>query len=207
MRLNLDAFSTFSNDCRRFGAVFRTFPMEVYHMCQFMTTPGSSMAVLTSSVFFSSPISWAYQASGSNRTVLPCSPYSHNPRVVCQSSFGTQEHNVSRRSIAIATGFAIVADAYSTHEAQAAKRKPGGAEEQKPKDDKDLSAYDAKVLATYRRKEAMKEALAKQKSRGKKIESDLSAEPVVKSGTEAPPIAESSKEAPPVLEAVAPAAE
>ena len=34
-----------------------------------------------------------------------------------------------------------------------------------PKEDKDVGGYEAKVRATYRRKEAMKEAMAKQKER------------------------------------------
>ena len=34
-----------------------------------------------------------------------------------------------------------------------------------PKEDKDVGGYEAKVRATYRRKEAMKEAMAKQRER------------------------------------------
>jgi hypothetical protein len=50
--------------------------------------------------------------------------------------------------------------------AQAARKKgPEEAPKPAPKEDKDVSGYDAKVRATYRRKEALKEAMAKLKER------------------------------------------
>lgn len=50
-------------------------------------------------------------------------------------------------------------------EAQAARRKPPAPEEKKVEEDKGLSAYDARLLANARRKEAMKATLEAQKAK------------------------------------------
>lgn len=53
--------------------------------------------------------------------------------------------------------------------AEAAKRKPPPPTEEKDGDDKYLSAYDAKVLANIRRKEALKAQVETQKAKAKAV--------------------------------------
>ena len=71
------------------------------------------------------------------------------------------------RSLAIASAFAILSELSSLGElADAARNKGTEVNAPKPpKEEKDVGGYDAKVRATYRRKEAMKEAMAKQRER------------------------------------------
>ncbi len=58
-------------------------------------------------------------------------------------------------------------------EAQAGKRKPPPPEEKKVEEDKGLSAYDQKLLASARRKEALKLSIEEKKAKGKSVASKL----------------------------------
>lgn len=58
-------------------------------------------------------------------------------------------------------------------EAQAGKRKPPPPEEKKVEEDKGLSAYDQKLLASARRKEALKLSIEEKKAKGKSVASNL----------------------------------
>eukprot|EP00250_Pteridium_aquilinum_P028708 c3765_g1_i1 orf=194-745(+) len=130
------------------------------------------MASLTSSTLYGSPMSISYQGSGSSSTPVSRTSYHLNLQVLCQQSTSDVSElrtvKVPRRSLAVATVLAVLMESYSAQEAHAAARKKTAeAPQKKPEDDKSLSAYDAKLLATYRRKEAMKEALAKQRAKSK----------------------------------------
>ncbi|KAJ7557876.1 hypothetical protein O6H91_04G013400 [Diphasiastrum complanatum] len=74
-----------------------------------------------------------------------------------------------RRSLVATTATALAVGVWSDHPkiANAARIKAAPAKEKRPEDDKNLSALDAKVLANFRRKEAMKGAVAALKEKAK----------------------------------------
>lgn len=94
--------------------------------------------------------------SGCNRTVT-C----HMTREKNQESTS----NVDRRFFAI-TGAVLVSSVLYTKEAHAVKRKAPPPEEPKEKNDPNMSALRAKVIASNRRKEAMKASLEKMRGNG-----------------------------------------
>ncbi|MCO5593918.1 hypothetical protein L7F22_047937 [Adiantum nelumboides] len=159
---------------------------EVYQLyCQ------AVMASLTWSSLYGSPMSISHQCSTSS-SGRSCS----NLQALCQQSTvdisEQRSEKVPRRSFAAATLLAVLVESYSAQEAQAARKKPAETTEKKPNDDKSLSAYDAKLLATYRRKEAMKEAMAKQREKAKPAEKPAAGvpKPLAKSASEAATTAE-----------------
>ncbi|CAM6091044.1 unnamed protein product [Calypogeia fissa] len=118
------------------------------------------------SSFISSPI--IQNDKGSKRVSL----------TVCQldgSKSRASSSESSRRSLMIATMVSLsgaTAAGFITQpdSAEAAKRKPPPPPEEKPaEDEKYLSAYDAKVLASIRRKEALKAQIETQKAKAKII--------------------------------------
>ncbi|MCO5605197.1 hypothetical protein L7F22_059377 [Adiantum nelumboides] len=160
---------------------------EVYQLdCQVV------MASLTWSSLYGSPMSISHQCSTS-ASGRSCS----NLQALCQQSTvdisERRSEKVPRRSFAAATLLAVLVESYSAQEAQAARKKPAETTEKKPDEDKSLSGYDAKLLATYRRKEAMKEAMAKQREKAKPAEKPAVGVPksLAKSASEAATTAES----------------
>eukprot|EP00252_Welwitschia_mirabilis_P003809 TRINITY_DN13874_c0_g2_i1.p1 TRINITY_DN13874_c0_g2~~TRINITY_DN13874_c0_g2_i1.p1 ORF type:complete len:148 (+),score=26.16 TRINITY_DN13874_c0_g2_i1:183-626(+) len=78
------------------------------------------------------------------------------------------ESNARRRAFVIAGGAILLRSMFDVKTALAAKRKPPSSEEEKkPKNDPNVSGVQAKVIASIKRKEAMRQALAKLKQRGK----------------------------------------
>ncbi|KAI5074402.1 hypothetical protein GOP47_0010363 [Adiantum capillus-veneris] len=134
------------------------------------------MASLTWSSLYGSPMSLSRQSSTTSSS-RSCPSL----QVLCQQSpvdISEQRlEKVPRRTFAVATLLAVLVESYSTQEALAARKKPAETAEKRLEEDKSLSAYDAKLLATYRRKEAMKEAMAKQKAKAKLIVKPAAAEP------------------------------
>lgn len=117
----------------------------------------------------------SYHVSRADKALSQLS-FSHKPKVVCQSETDVQEPKIAtlpRRWVAIGSAAAAAVATVSGGEAEAAKRMKAADEEKKSSraaEEKSLSAYDAKVLATYRRKEAMKEAVQKQKAKGTNLQ-------------------------------------
>ena len=75
------------------------------------------------------------------------------------------------RLFAIAAASATSLGVFVQPEAQAKRNKPPPPEETKKEEDKDLSAYDARLLANARRKEAMKAAVEAVKLKAKSVAS------------------------------------
>ncbi|XP_057843537.1 uncharacterized protein LOC131052909 isoform X2 [Cryptomeria japonica] len=131
----------------------------------------TKLASLASSIHIATPISGAYGSSSRKRTSY-CSRLNHcacKQIVVCQTTGKNNQESTTmldRRSFGIATGAIATTSVLNTKEALAGKRKPAVEEENKPKDDPNMSGLQKKVIASIRRKEAMKESLAKLKERG-----------------------------------------
>lgn len=87
--------------------------------------------------------------------------------VVCHhGNTDNQTIVTSRRFFAVAAGFATTLGVFSQPQAAEAKRnKPPPEEKKVEEEDKSLSAYDARLLANARRKEAMKENIDKLKAK------------------------------------------
>lgn len=81
------------------------------------------------------------------------------------------------RSFALA-GMAVAASfgLFVEPDAYAAKRKPPPVTEAKPEDEKNLSAYDARLLASARRKEVLKANIEKTKAAASKSAGTVAAE-------------------------------
>lgn len=98
------------------------------------------------------------------------------PQLVCQLE-GNQSQaiafDVSRRWFVAATASGTMLGVLGQPEAQAGKRKPPPPEEKKVEEDKGLSAYDQKLLASARRKEALKLSIEEKKAKGKSVASKL----------------------------------
>ncbi|XP_011628717.1 uncharacterized protein LOC105421757 isoform X2 [Amborella trichopoda] len=72
--------------------------------------------------------------------------------------------------ITLALSSAILGTFVGESKALAAKRRPPTPEEETTKNDPNVSGVMAKVLASKKRKEAMKESMAKLREKGKSIE-------------------------------------
>lgn len=94
-------------------------------------------------------------------------PACRSSSIVCQGNSENLSVVTSRRAFAVAAGFATTLGVFAQPQAAEAKRnKPPPPEEKKAEvEDKSLSAYDARLLANARRKEAMKENIDKLKSK------------------------------------------
>lgn len=120
-------------------------------------------------MFVLTPISVAHGLSTRIRT-SSCKPLLSGCKraVTCHMTREKNQEstsNVDRRFFAI-TGAVLVSSVLYTKEAHAGKRKTPPPEEPKQKNDPNISALQAKVLASNRRKEAMKASLEKMRGNG-----------------------------------------
>ncbi|KAH7283708.1 hypothetical protein KP509_34G020300 [Ceratopteris richardii] len=92
----------------------------------------------------------------------------------------------------------MLMEPYFAQNAQAARNRQAATTEKQPEEDKSLSAYEAKLLATNRRKEAMKEAMAKQRARAAPIQKSPDVAPQSKPEAPAASVAASEEPTPTV---------
>ncbi|KAG0607666.1 hypothetical protein M758_8G046700 [Ceratodon purpureus] len=134
----------------------------------------ATQLTMSASSFFC-PTTVASKQVGSSSTQAFATP---TTLVICQQD--NTEHqaiNVSRRLFAVAAASATALGVFVQPEAQAKRNKPAAPEEKKKEEEnKDLSAYDARLLATAKRKEAMKASVEAAKLKAKSIATAVTSE-------------------------------
>ncbi|XP_051118349.1 uncharacterized protein LOC127242723 [Andrographis paniculata] len=89
----------------------------------------------------------------------------------CSSSSSNEEIQVQRRSVALGLGGLVLGLQVGGGNASAARRPPPPPQQEKK--DPNVSGVTAKVLASKKRKEAMKESIAKLREKGKPIKESI----------------------------------
>jgi len=132
-----------------------------------------------SSAFFCPTVFQSLQCESHSREPVGCGPSlaaRPYPQLVSQldndQSPTITTFDVSRRWFVAVTASGTTWGLLGQPEAQAGKRKPPAAVEKKVEEDKGLSAYDQKILASVRRKEALRLSIEGQKAKGKSLASN-----------------------------------
>jgi hypothetical protein len=132
-----------------------------------------------SSAFFCPTVFQSLQCESHSREPVRCGPSlaaRPYPQLVSQldndQSPTITTFDVSRRWFVAVTASGTTWGLLGQPEAQAGKRKPPAAVEKKVEEDKGLSAYDQKILASVRRKEALRLSIEGQKAKGKSLASN-----------------------------------
>jgi len=132
-----------------------------------------------SSAFFCPTVFQSLQCESHSREPVGCGPSlaaRPYPQLVSQldndQSPTITTFDVSRRWFVAVTASGTTWGLLGQPEAQAGKRKPPPPVEKKVEEDKGLSAYDQKILASVRRKEALRLSIEGQKAKGKSLASN-----------------------------------